>query len=97
MNREEFVGDIAARAGVSKRLAGKCLDAATESVAAVLESGGAVRLAGFGTFEVKYTAAKVGRNPQTNEPVPIPPRRAPVFKAGSRLRARVSGGRTSGG
>ena len=91
MNKTDLIGSTAARAGVSKRIAEKCLAAAEESVYAALESGDKVRLYGFGMFEVRHIAAKVGRNPQTNEVVPIPPRKVPVFKAGAQLRARVSG------
>lgn len=90
MNKFELVSGIAERAGVSKRLAEKCLDAALETVAAALESGDRVQLVGFGTFEAKTMAAKVGRNPKTNEEVPIPARRSPVFKAGKYLKDRVS-------
>ena len=42
--------------------------------------GTASRSGGFGTFEVKERAARVGRNPKTKEPVNIPASKHPTFK-----------------
>ena len=47
---------------------------------------GKVTLVGFGTFTAKARAAKTGRNPQTGEPVQIPARTVPGFKAGNKLK-----------
>ena len=46
--------------------------------------------AGFGTFEVRERAARTGRNPQTGEEIQIAASKAPAFKAGSKLKERVS-------
>ena len=45
---------------------------------------------GFGSFEVKTRAERMGRNPQTKEPIPIPASKAPVFKAGKALKDAVA-------
>mgnify|MGYP003293382383 CR=1 FL=1 len=45
---------------------------------------------GFGTFEVKERAARIGRNPQTKEEIKIPASKAPVFKAGKALKDLVN-------
>lgn len=42
--------------------------------------------AGFGSFEVKERAERIGRNPRTKEEVKIPASKAPVFKAGKPLK-----------
>ena len=37
---------------------------------------------GFGTFEIKERAARIGRKPSTGETIEIPAKKSPVFKAG---------------
>ena len=49
-----------------------------------------VQLVGFGSFEVKNRAERLGRNPQTGEPVPVPPSKSPVFKAAKSLKDAVN-------
>ena len=52
--------------------------------------GEKVQLVGFGSFEVKTRAARVGRNPKTGEEIPISEARLPVFKAGKALKDAVA-------
>jgi DNA-binding protein HU-beta len=54
-----------------------------------LVRGEEVQLIGFGTFGVKDRKARAGFNPQTREPMHVPARRVPVFRAGAKLRAAV--------
>ena len=51
-----------------------------------LSNGDSVGLIGFGTFEAKVRPARTGRNPRTGEPIDIPEKTVPVFKAGKTLR-----------
>ena len=48
------------------------------------------QLVGFGSFEVKKRAARVGRNPKTKESIEIPASVVPVFKAGKALKDAVA-------
>ena len=50
-----------------------------------------VQLVGFGSFEVKTRAARVGRNPKTGTEIEIPQTKTPVFKAGKALKDAVAG------
>lgn len=43
--------------------------------------GKRVRLAGFGRFEARKRAERMGRNPQTGKPMTIPAKTAPAFVA----------------
>ena len=54
-----------------------------------LESGGEVKLSGFGNFELRNKASRPGRNPKTGESIPVSARRVVAFKPGQKLRARV--------
>ncbi len=44
---------------------------------------------GFGTFERRHREARMGRNPQTGQPVPIAAANVPAFKAGKALKDAV--------
>ena len=63
-----------------------------ELVAEGLAKGEKIDLRGFGTFSVRESAARSGRNPQTGEPIKIPARRVPAFKPGKELKDKVNGG-----
>lgn len=90
MNKAELIGAVAAKADVSKKDAEAVVTAALETITGALQEGEKVQLVGFGSFEVKKRAARVGRNPQTKEPVEIPASVVPVFKAGKALKDAVA-------
>ena len=48
-----------------------------------------VQIVGFGAFETKVRAERMGRNPKTGEDIPIPATKVPVFKAGKALKDAV--------
>lgn len=89
MNKTELTAAIAEQAGISKKDAEKALKAFTDVVADELKKGEKVQLVGFGTFEVVERKAREGRNPQTNEPMPIAASKAPKFKAGKALKDAI--------
>jgi DNA-binding protein HU-beta len=55
-------------------------------IVAELKINGSVNIRGFGTFTVKPTAARVGRNPRTGEPVQIESGHKIAFKAAKALK-----------
>ena len=91
MNKTELIAAIAAKSGLTKKDSEKALRAFEEAVQEELVSGGKVQLVGFGTFDVADRAAREGRNPQTNQPMPIPASKAPRFKVGKALKDAVNG------
>ncbi len=64
------------------------------AVSEALARGEAVKLSGFGAFELRDKAGRVGRNPKTGEEARITPRRVLVFKASPVLKERVAVGAT---
>ena len=86
MLKTELVAAMAEQAGISKKDAEKALKAFTDVVAEELKKDGKVQLVGFGTFEVSTRAERVGRNPQSGEPMKIAASKAPKFKAGKALK-----------
>lgn len=90
MNKTELIAAVAEKADLSKRDAEAAITAAVEAITGALIEGEKVQLVGFGSFEVKTRAARVGRNPKTGEEIPISEARLPVFKAGKALKDAVA-------
>lgn len=91
MNKAELINAAAEKAGLSKKDTEAAVDAAIKAITEALAAGDKVQLVGFGSFEVKKRAARVGRNPKTKEPIEIPASTVPVFKAGKVLKDTVGG------
>ena len=91
MNKAELIKAVAAIAEVSKNDAEAVITATLDAIVDALKEGEKVQLVGFGSFEVKKRAARIGRNPKTKEPIDIPASTVPVFKAGKVLKEVVSG------
>ena len=53
--------------------------------------GEKVTITGFGTFESRSVAARMGRNIKTGSPIKIPASRRPAFKAGKTLKDAIKG------
>ena len=90
MNKTELIAAVAEKADLSKKDAEAAITAAVEAITGALSEGEKVQLVGFGSFEVKTRAARVGRNPKTGEEIPISEARLPVFKAGKALKDAVA-------
>jgi nucleoid DNA-binding protein len=70
MGKAELVKAVMA-VGITEKLARAAVEAVFEEISEEVKRGGAVEVRGFGTFYLKETAAKVGRNPATQEPINI--------------------------
>ena len=90
MNKAELIEAIAQKAELSKKDSEKALNAAVDAITAALKDGDKVSVVGFGTFETKTRAARIGRNPKTKEEIKIPASRIPGFKAGKALKDAVA-------
>ncbi len=92
MTKQEFVGRVAERSGLSQREAAKAVDAFLESLQDAMRSGDAVSFTGFGKFSTSERKARTGVNPRTGEKVNIAAARVPKFSAGSALKQAIKGG-----
>ena len=90
MNKAELITSMAEKSKLTKKDAEAALKAFIESVEEALENGERVQLVGFGTFETRERAARVGRNPRTKEIIKIPASTVPVFKAGKEFKEKVN-------
>ncbi len=96
LTKAELVEVIFHELGLNKREAKELLEQFFEEMTHALATGDAVKLSGFGNFELADKGRRPGRNPKTGEEIPITPRRVVSFKAGQKLKQRVEGYAGSG-
>ncbi len=90
MNKAELIAAIAAQTGLSKKDSESSVDAFVDVVTTALTKGDKVQIVGFGAFDVKERAERIGRNPQTKKEIKIPASKVPQFKAGKALKDAVA-------
>ena len=90
MNKKELISTIAIETGLAKRDVATIVDATFTKITATMAKGDKVQLVGFGTFETRERAERIGIKPQTKQTVTIPECKAPTFKAGKALKDAVN-------
>ena len=90
-NKAEFVDQLANRLNGDRKRAAAALDAVIENIYDAISRGERVSISGFGVFERRNRAARMGRNPATGEPVQVPASRVPAFRPGERFRKVAKG------
>jgi len=81
---------MAEKSKLTKKDVELALKSFIETVEETLENGEKVQLVGFGTFETRKRAARIGRNPKTKEEIQIPESTVPVFKPGKEFKEKVN-------
>ena len=77
--------------GLNKRESKDMIDAFFDLIAQSLVDGNAVKISGFGNFQIRTKAPRPGRNPRTGEAIPIQARRAVTFHASHKLKEQIQG------
>ena len=97
MNKSDLIQRLADDAALPRAQAGRIInllfDPAEGVIARAMKKGEQVAITGFGTFEQRQRAARVGRNPRTGEAVKTKAKKVPGFRAGATLKQTVSGAR----
>jgi DNA-binding protein HU-beta len=86
VNKAQLTEAVAAATDASKAEAGRAVEATLAAIAGSLSGGDSVSLVGFGTFNVRHRAARMGRNPQTGAAIQIQASKSVGFKAGKALK-----------
>ena len=86
MNKGDLIEKIVSDVNITKADAGRVLESVIEGITHSLKKNERTTISGFGTFSVSKRKARVGRNPQTGEPINIPARRVARFTAGKELK-----------
>jgi integration host factor subunit alpha len=89
LTKAELAEMLFERVGLNKRESKDIVETFFEAVRDALANGDAVKLSGFGNFQVRDKPARPGRNPKTGEVIPIAARRVVTFHASQKLRSAV--------
>jgi DNA-binding protein HU-beta len=91
MNKAELVEAVQKALGkdATKRSADEAVDAVLDAISQGVKADKKVQIIGFGTFEVKKRAARMGRNPKTGESMKIAESQSVTFKPSAALKASL--------
>ncbi len=90
MTKTDLVNVISAETQLKKKDVEAVISSAMGAIANALKEGDKVQLIGFGTFEVKATEEREGRNPRTGETIKIPAGKKPAFSASKALKEQLN-------
>lgn len=91
MNKAQLIEALADHYNGSKTEAAKALNAVVDTITQKTAAGEKVSITGFGVFEKVARSARMVRNPRTGERKRAKATAVPRFRAGSDLKAYVSG------
>ena len=86
MNKAQLIEAVAQNTNTKKE-AQTAVETILDSIKNSLKSKEDVTISGFGTFKVKVTKPRTGRNPKTGETIQIPSKKKVAFKAAKDLKS----------
>jgi len=90
MTKDGLAEALMADAGLdSKAEAKRIVEAVFDTITKTMSRGEEVAIAGFGTFRITKSAARMGVNPKTGEKIQIKASIRPKFRAGKALKEAV--------
>lgn len=90
MKKSDLVDLVSQKNKIPKSQAQQVLEDVFDAVTEALARGEKIDLRGFGTFSVRNSEARSGRNPRTGDAIAIPARRVPGFRPGKELKERCN-------
>ena len=91
MTKSQLLQKLAEAADISKKQADALLEGLVTLTVNTVKKGDPVKIAGLGTFRKVQTKARMGRNPQTGEPIKIPARKKVRFSVAKTFKESVLG------
>ncbi len=86
MNKTGLIDIIAGKTSTKKE-AQEIVDTIWDTIKGSLKKQEDVAISGFGTFKVKQTKARMGRNPKTGETIQIPAKKKVAFRVSKELKS----------
>ena len=90
ITKADIIDHLHNEIGLSKSECKILIEDFFEEIKTALINNEEVKLSGFGNFELIDKKARPGRNPKTGEDVTISARRVVTFRAGNKLRKKIS-------
>ncbi len=89
MTKSQVNGHLAGKVGITKKAAGELVEALASL--AYKEAKNTFTLPGIGKLVLVNRKARMGRNPQTGEPIKIPAKRVVKFRVAKACKVAVLG------
>lgn len=91
MTKADIIETIHANVeGFSKKEAADLVETVFDIMKETLAKGEKLKISGFGNFVVRAKKERLGRNPQTGDPITIAPRRVVTFQLSPVLRDAIN-------
>ena len=90
LTKQEIVNSIFMQIGYSKKIAETLLEDFFDIILESLKKSKKVKIAKFGTFEIRQKNSRVGRNPKTKETKIISERKVVLFKPSKELKRKIN-------
>jgi DNA-binding protein HU-beta len=91
MTKAQLVTRVAEGTGASRRQIDDVLSSMIDTVVKTVKKGEPVKISGLGIFRLRKLKARMGRNPQTGEPIRIPARKKVGFSVARAFKDGVLG------
>jgi integration host factor subunit alpha len=91
LTKADIVAEVYAQGLLTKAEAADAVERSLDLIKEALATGEEVLVSGFGKWSVRAKTERRGRNPQTGDPLTLPPRRVVTFRPSRVLKARVQG------
>ena len=82
----DLVRIVSEDTGINSYTVDRVIKSTIDNIMLEVSQGNEVYIKGFGLFEPKERAARLGRNPHDGSPVPIPARVIPSFEPAQRFK-----------
>jgi len=89
LTKADIVAEVYAQGLLTKAEAADAVERSLDLIKEALAAGEEVLVSGFGKWSVRAKTERRGRNPQTGDPLTLPPRRVVTFRPSRVLKARV--------
>ena len=90
ITKRDLVNHLHETLGLNKVESKELVETFFNEIKRSLKNNEEVKISGFGNFKILNKKERPGRNPKTGEPVTISARKVVTFKAGPKLRKRIS-------
>jgi len=88
MNKAQLIAKVAEKTETKKQ-AQEIVELILDTIKSTLKKREPVAISGFGTFRVKETKPRTGRNPKTGETIQIPAKKKLSFRVSKELKSAI--------
>ncbi|MDD5561222.1 MAG: integration host factor subunit beta [Candidatus Omnitrophica bacterium] len=89
MTKKDIVLKVSDETNLKQIDVKKVVQRTFDCIVEALIRGERIELRNFGVFKIKQRKSRTGRNPRTNQVIPVPPRKVVIFKAGLEMKQKI--------